>query len=73
MKILSVFSYTHETCRKDDLRFPFSHSCSQQEAFEEPGQRNGFYAHHLLRHIQKDARIELILMDVARGTCYIQL
>ena len=42
-------------------------SCSQQEAYEEPDQRNGLYANHLLRHIRRDTRIEVILMDVARG------
>ena len=45
----------------------FYHSCSQQEAYEEPGQENGLYALHLLKHIRRNERIELILMDVARG------
>jgi len=45
----------------------FAYSCcSQQEAYEAPGQRNGLYALHLLRKIEKDDRIEHILMDVAR-------
>lgn len=43
-------------------------SSSQHEAYEEPGQTNGLYALHLLRHIRRDERIEFILMDVARGT-----
>ncbi|KAK2568420.1 hypothetical protein P5673_007452 [Acropora cervicornis] len=45
----------------------FAYSCSSQhEAYEEPGQTNGLYALHLLRHIKRDERIEFILMDVAR-------
>lgn len=45
----------------------FAYSCSSQhEAYEEPGQTNGLYALHLLRHIRRDERIEFILMDVAR-------
>lgn len=45
----------------------FAYSCcSQQEAYEEPNQPNGLYATHLLRHIRRNERIELILMDVAR-------
>ena len=46
----------------------FCCSSSQHEAYEEPGQTNGLYALHLLRHIRRDERIEFILMDVARGT-----
>ena len=53
----------------DIISDPFPcYSCSQQEAYEEPGKKNGLYAQHLLRHIRRDARIEIILMDVARGT-----
>ena len=49
------------------LRLKFCCSCSQQEAYEEPEQLNGLYALHLLKHIGRNERIELILMDVARG------
>ena len=45
----------------------FNGSCSQHEAYEAPGKRNGLYAFHLLNHIKRNERIELILMDVARG------
>ncbi|KAJ7381198.1 B-1 B cell differentiation [Desmophyllum pertusum] len=49
----------------------FAYSCcSQQEAYEEPGQSNGLYALHLLRHIRRNERIELILMDVARDVSH---
>ncbi|CAH3028984.1 unnamed protein product [Porites evermanni] len=45
----------------------FAYSCcSQHEAYEAPGKRNGLYAFHLLNHIRRNERIELILMDVAR-------
>lgn len=45
----------------------FAYSCcSQQEAYEAPNQPNGLYATHLLKHIRRNERIELILMDVAR-------
>ena len=49
------------------LQFVLHCSCTQHEAYEEPGQSNGLYALHLLRHIRRDERIERILMDVARG------
>ena len=45
----------------------FGGSCSQHEAYEAPGKRNGLYAFHLLNHLTRNERIELILMDVARG------
>ena len=45
----------------------FGDSCSQHEAYEAPGKRNGLYAFHLLNHLRRNERIELILMDVARG------
>lgn len=45
----------------------FAYSCcSQHEAYEAPGKRNGLYAFHLLNHLRRNERIELILMDVAR-------
>ena len=51
----------------DQLSLKLCCSCSQQEAYEEPEQPNGLYALHLLKHIGRNERIELILMDVARG------
>eukprot|EP00794_Sanderia_malayensis_P017080 gene17080-18801_t len=42
-----------------------AYSClTQHGAFEEPNQKNGVYAKHLLQNIRRDARIENILMDV---------
>ncbi|XP_068704662.1 mucosa-associated lymphoid tissue lymphoma translocation protein 1 homolog [Montipora capricornis] len=51
--------------RRGNNIFAYS-CCTQHEAYEEPGQSNGLYALHLLRHIRRDERIERILMDVAR-------
>jgi len=39
--------------------------CTQHQAYEQPDQKNGVYARHLLRHINRDVRIETLLMDVS--------
>ena len=59
--------YSHVVLGIDQLKLKLCCSCSQQEAYEEPEQPNGLYALHLLKHIGRNERIELILMDVARG------
>ena len=63
---LTIFDHVREVVN-DHFNLDFCCSCSQQEAYEEPEQPNGLYALHLLRHIHRNERIELILMDVARG------